>query len=54
MKIEKKPKKHTISTHVSEEIIEMIDYLAASSGVSRSNVVEQILQHHLESMEEVS
>ena len=48
MKIEPKKKKVTMSTHVTEDIEAMIEYLAACNGVSKSSVIEQILEHHKE------
>ena len=48
IEFKKKKERHTISSHVSQEIITMLEYLMAVNGMSKSRVVEQILNHHME------
>ena len=48
IEFKKKKERHTISAHVSQDIISMLDYLMAVHGMTKSKIVEQILQHHME------
>ena len=50
IEFKKKKERHTISAHVSQDIITMLNYLMAVNGMSKSRVVEQILQHHMEAI----
>jgi len=50
IKFKKKKECQTISAHVSDEIVNMLEYLMAIHGISKSKVVEQILAHHMQSM----
>ena len=42
----KENKKH-LSSWVNEDVSNFIDYIAATKGISRSKVVEQIIEYHM-------
>ena len=50
IEFKKKKERQTISAHVSDEIVNMLNYLMAIHGLSKSKVVETILQSHMQSM----
>lgn len=50
--IVKKPEKEVISMRISSEVLEQLDSMAAQAGISRNELINQMIAFALEHMEE--
>ncbi len=50
--IVKKPEKEVISMRLSSEVLEQLDSMAAQAGISRNELINQMIAFALEHMEE--
>lgn len=50
--IVKKPEKEVISMRISSEVLEQLDSMAAQAGISRNELINQMISFALEHMEE--
>ena len=50
--IVKKPEKEVISMRLSSEVLEKLDSMAAQAGISRNELINQMIAFALEHMEE--
>ena len=52
--IVKKPEKEVISMRISSEVLEQLDSMAVQAGISRNELINQMIAFALEHMEEDS
>ncbi|MBQ8311733.1 MAG: ribbon-helix-helix protein, CopG family [Clostridia bacterium] len=50
--IVKKPEKEVISMRISSDVLEQLDGMAAQAGISRNELINQMIAFALEHMEE--
>lgn len=50
--IVKKPEKEVISMRIASEVLEQLDSMAAQAGISRNELINQMISFALEHMEE--
>ena len=52
--IARKPEKEVISMRISTDTLKTVDDMAAEIGISRNELINQMIQYALENMEEAS
>ena len=52
--IARKPEKEVISMRISTDMLKTVDDMAAKIGISRNELINQMIQYALENMEEPS
>lgn len=50
--IVKKPEKEVISMRISSDVLEQLDSMAAQAGISRNELINQMISFALDHMEE--
>ena len=52
--IARKPEKEVISLRISSDILKTIDYKSAEIGISRNELINQMIQYSLDNMDDTS
>ncbi len=50
--VAKKPEKEVISMRISSDVLQIIDEKATNIGISRNELINQMIQYALDNMEE--